>query len=350
LSTTADALLPAYDSAWRAGVFEDNWTAWDALPAAKVYLMGASPGTEWRTYDTWPPPAVEVPLYFTATRALSGDHEKVAGQFAFTADPDHPCPTLGGTNNLMSCVPSSGGTCGPYDQRSIEARSDVVVFTSAPLPAGGTIVGRSHADVWIATDLPDVDVFVRMTDVYPDGRSMLMAQGIQRARYRNGTCADPLVANQPALVRVDLSSTALVFGAGHSVRMIVSASAGSLYTVNPQNGDEYTGAHPNRSGSVQVLVGPGHESALVVPVPGGQNPPPDERPVTEACPGTNDTDGGSTDAGAGSGDSPGAGCGCRAGSGSDVAAGALPLLLAIAASCRRRRGTTCALRRAPWDS
>ena len=97
------------------------------------------------------------------------------------------------------------GTCGPYDQTQIEARQvtpgDVVVFTSGPNPLsnGGPIVGRMYADVWIKTDLPDVDVFVRMTDVYPapDNRSMLMAQGIQRAAYRNGgACRQPLVPNQ----------------------------------------------------------------------------------------------------------------------------------------------------------
>jgi predicted acyl esterase len=153
-------------------------------------------------------------------------------------------------------------------------------------------VGRIYADVWIATDLPDVDVFVRMTDVYPNnGPSMLMAQGIQRARYRNGTCPQLLVINRPTKVRVDLQSTALVLKPGHKLRVIVSASAGPnhagghpLYSVNPQNEDEYTGAHPNVTGSIKVLAGTGHPSALVIPVPTGQTPPPDLRPNTTPCP------------------------------------------------------------------
>jgi uncharacterized protein len=286
-STTYDALLPAYYSAWQNGVFQNNWTNWDALPAARVYLMGPSPGSAWRNYETWPPPAVEVPFYFTSRRALSGDHQRVGGQLAFTSDPSNPCPTLGGTNNLTSFI--TGGTCGPWDQRPIESRDDVVVFTSAPFTVAGWTVGRIYADVWIATDLADIDVFVRMTDVYPDGRSMLMAQGIQRARYRqrpppsNSTCPALLVPNQPTLIRVDLSSTALVVGAGHKVRVIVSASADPLYNVNPQNGDEYIGTQPKRAGSIKVLVGGEYESALVVPVPTGQNAPPDRRPHTEPC-------------------------------------------------------------------
>jgi uncharacterized protein len=292
-ATPADALWPAYDSAWKQGVFQNNWTAWNALPAVNVYLMGASPGTEWRTYATWPPPAIEYPLYFASGGSLSSNFRpRVGGQVAFTSNPDDPCPTRGGTNNLVSCDPRvrPDGTCGPYDQRPIEARSDVVVFTSGT--SGGVIVGRIHAEVWIKTDLPDLDVFVRMTDVYPDGRSMLMAQGIQRARYRNGTCPQLLVPNEPRLVRVDLSSTALVVPAGHKVRVIVSASAGPslgssaypLYDVNPQNGDEYIGMHPNRAGSINVLFGGDHASALVIPVPTGQTLPPDRRPNTEPCP------------------------------------------------------------------
>jgi uncharacterized protein len=214
---------------------------------------------------------------------------------AFTSNPSNPCPTLGGTNNLISCVPElrPDGTCGVYDQRQIEARSDVVVFTS--LGGDAWIVGRIHADVWIQTTLPDVDVFVRMTDVYPspDNRSMLMAQGIQRARYRNGACPLPLNLTQPTLVRVDLGSTALAVPANHKVRVIVSAQAGPsfgssqypLYSINPQNGDEYIGAHPNMTGSINVLFGGTHASALYIPVPTPQaTPPPDRRPNTTPCP------------------------------------------------------------------
>jgi hypothetical protein len=148
-----------------------------------------------------------------------------------------------------------------------------------------------YADVWIkSSTLADVDVFVRMTDVYPDGTSMLMAQGIQRARYRNGgACTLPLDLSHPTRVRVDLGSTALLLGAGHKLRVIVSAQAGPpfgtsldpLYSVNPQNGNEYIGVPPNSSptsGSISVLTGPGQESALVVPQATPGSTPPDHRP------------------------------------------------------------------------
>jgi uncharacterized protein len=309
-ATFGDAMGSAYDSAWKQCVFQQpDCTAWynNTLPAVKVYLMNAPANTEWRTYTTWPPPAQEKSFYFAVTNGIGGlslNHQ-TSGQLAFTSDPSDPCPTYGGTNNLSSCT-EIRGTCGPYDQTQIEARQvtpgDVVVFTSGPNPLanGGPIVGRMYADVWIKTDLPDVDVFVRMTDVYPapDNRSMLMAQGIQRARYRNGgACPAPLDLHLPTKVRVDLGSTALLLGTGHKLRVIVSASAGHslnsyldpLYSVNPQNGDEYIGAHPKIKGSINVLVGGDrvggyHESALVVPQAGSGTPPDHRPPKPTPCP------------------------------------------------------------------
>ena len=168
-ATLANSPYPALLQAWQTGVTTDDWSAWDALPPVNVYLMGdasnpAAPGNVWKSYDTWPPPAVVLPLYFTADKTFAAD-PGASGELSFTSDPSQPCPTVGGTNNLASCLPDAG-TCGPYDQGSIESRKDVVVFTSAALTTAGSIVGRIHADIWIATDLPDVDVFVRMTDVY----------------------------------------------------------------------------------------------------------------------------------------------------------------------------------------
>ncbi len=293
---TTDPRTSEYNTDWLNGVDHGNWAAWDALPAVRVYLMNASRGSEWTSYDKWPPPGIEYPLYFASGDTLSNSIPAVDGQVTFTSDPNNPCPTLGGTNNLISCVPClrPNGTCGSYDQRSIEGRSDVLVFTS--LAGTALIVGRIHADVWIQTALPDVDVFVRMTDVYPpdathrNERSMLMAQGIQRARYRNGACPQPLPSNTPTLVRVDLSSTALGVPAGHKIRVIVSAAAGPsagstypLYSINPQNGDEYVGPHPNQSGPITVLFERGHYSALFIPVPTGTVSPPDRRPNTTPC-------------------------------------------------------------------
>jgi predicted acyl esterase len=270
------------NDAWQTGVFTGDFTAWNALPTVMVYVMGPTDqtgvGNDWETYTSWPPPATQLPLYFESDHSI-GVLSSSTSSLSFTSNPSAPTPTRCGTNNLLSCV---NGTCGPCDQKSIEGRSDLLVFTTGVNAAAGKMIGRIHADLWITTDLPDVDLFVRMTDVYPDGRSMLMAQGIQRARYRNGTCPQLLQPGVPALVRVDLSSTALVLGAGHKLRVIVSASADPLYAVNPQNGDDYVGAHPTRTGAINILTGGSTASSIVVPVAGAGTPP-DERPVTVSC-------------------------------------------------------------------
>ena len=292
-----------YNDKWWDAVFHDNWTPWEQLDPVWVYHMGAPAPNEWRSYSTWPPPAQEYSLHFASGVNPNDPYRLISptpspGQVTFTSDPSSPCPTRGGTNNLISLSPDlrPGGTSGPYDQRQIEARSDVRVFTSAASQGGTWIVGRIYADVWIQTTLPDVDVFVRMTDVYPgplDNRSMLMAQGIQRARYRNGTCPELLVPNLAQKIRVDLGSTALVLPQGHKLRVIVSAAAGPsldtanppLYDINPQTVYEYIDPqHPAVAGSITILFGTGHPSALVIPVPTGQTLPPDLRPNTTPCP------------------------------------------------------------------
>jgi putative CocE/NonD family hydrolase len=94
----------------------------------------------------------------------------------YTYDPQNPVPTVGGRELSLPA--------GPRDQRKIESRPDVLVFTSAPLPQPLEIVGRVKAVLYVASDAPDTDFIVRLCDVYPDGRSYNIAEGALRTRYR----------------------------------------------------------------------------------------------------------------------------------------------------------------------
>jgi len=161
------------------------------------------------------------------------------------------------------------------------------VFTSDPDPLGnGPDRGRIYADVWIATDLPDVDVFVRMTDVYPNNGLDADGARIQRARYRNGTCPSCFL-NRPTKVRVDLHRPRSS-SSRHKLRVIVTRRRPeprwrrSALQRQPQNEDEYT-ARIECNGSIKVLAGRS-PIGLVIPVPTGQTPPPDLRPNTTPCP------------------------------------------------------------------
>ena len=314
-SDDADSPFPALYAAWQEGSLGGTWTAWNAFHAVNVYEMGdpsyPGAGNKWLTFDVWPPTSVsDAALYFSAGGSLSVANGTTSSSVSFVSDPSSPCPTAGGTNNLSTTNPG-----GPEDQSAIEARSDVVVFTSPVQSMAMEIIGHISADVWIETNVPDVDVVVRMTDVYPrGGGSMLMAQGIQRARYRNGPCASLLTASTPTLVRVDMLSTALALAPGHALRVIVSASAAPLYAVNPQNGDSLVGGNPNQIATIDVLFGGSTPSTLILPVVSSKLPVVDAGAGPTTCP-----DASSQDAASAQDGSPPDDASARGGSAQDAA-------------------------------
>ena len=208
-----------------------------ALPRVQYYVMGAegepaSPGNEWRTADSWPPPSTATPFYLRRDGTLTQAAPGAAAPSTYAYDPQDPVPTRGGANLVESP--------GPYDQQDVEGRRDVLVFTTAPLSAPLTVVGRLSAQLWVASSALDTDFTVKLTDVYPDGRSMLVADGILRMRFREGI--DHEVLMEPGAVYpidVDLWSTAKVFPAGHSVRVAVSSSNSPRFEANPNTGEPF---------------------------------------------------------------------------------------------------------------
>jgi len=232
-------------------------------PNVRVYLMGAAgepgaPGNVWLELLDWPPPASKVSLYLDIGHGLSSARSS-EGELELVTDPSHPVPTTGG-QELSS-------EAGPYDQRPIEGRGDVVTFTTAPLTSPMTVVGRVRCRLWVRPDTPDLDLTVRLTDVYPDGRSMLVADGIQRARMR---CGDDrqcfLTPGVPTELVVDLWSTALAFAGGHRVRIDVSGSNAPRFEVNPNDGRDLNVPSQGAIARPVLLVGGGHPSRLELPV------------------------------------------------------------------------------------
>ena len=110
---------------------------------------------------------------------------------AYVYDPTHPAPTIGGATLMHPSF-----RAGALDQRSVEARDDVLVFTSAPVEHPLALAGPVTATLYVATDGPDTDFVARLVDVYPDGRAMTLTDGVTRLRYRDGlaTPAGPVVA------------------------------------------------------------------------------------------------------------------------------------------------------------
>jgi hypothetical protein len=233
------------------------------LPNVRVYLMGAAgdpgaPGNLWLELSDWPPPASTLPLYLDVGHGLSSAPSS-EGELELVADPGDPVPTTGGQEL------SSGA--GPFDQRPIEGRSDVVGFTTVPLSSPVTVVGRVRCRLWVRPDTPDLDLAVRLTDVYPDGRSMLVTDGIQRARKRCGDDRECfLTPGIPTELVVDLWSTAMVFAVGHRVRIDVSGSNAPRFEVNRNDGRDLDAPSQGTIARPVLLVGGGHPSRLELPV------------------------------------------------------------------------------------
>jgi putative CocE/NonD family hydrolase len=197
------------------------------------------------------------------------------GETVLTIDPLDPVPTLGGAN-LHPWIEVAGREmgAGSFDQRSIENRDDVLTFTTAALERPLTVMGRVRAHLWIRPDTPDLDLAVRLTDVYPDGRSMLVLDGIQRARMR---CGDDhecfLIPGEPAELVIDLWSTAIVFNAGHRVRVAISGTNSPRFEPNPNDGSDLDQPDGRIVARPALLFGPETPSRLQLPVVGGPRLP-----------------------------------------------------------------------------
>jgi predicted acyl esterase len=202
------------------------------LPAVTYYVMGDThstnaPGNVWRTANEWPPvPTRNTRWFFQPDQGLGPSKHGPDFSFAYIYDPTKPAPTMGG---YQLTIPA-----GPKDQRPIEERADVLVFTSQPLTAPMEVTGRVRARLYVTTDVPDSDFFVRLCDVYPDGASFNVCEGMIRARYRRSLIeTDFLEPNKVYPIDIDLWSTSIIFNQGHRVRVDVTSSSAPGFDPNP---------------------------------------------------------------------------------------------------------------------
>ena len=168
-------------------------------------------------------------------------------------------PTLGGQN----LVPPKG----PVDLRPIESRKDVLVFSSDVLPEPLEVTGRISAELFIASDCPDTDFTAMLADVYPDGRSMLVTDGILRARFRKSFEREEfLQPSQTYKLSVDLWSTSLAFNKGHRIRVLVSSSNSPRFDPNPNTGHAFRADKQIRVATNTVHLSAGRSSHILLPV------------------------------------------------------------------------------------
>jgi predicted acyl esterase len=239
----------------------------EKLKPVHYYVMGdtedkKAPGNFWRSADTWPPPAKVTPFYFHSDHALSREKPGGDGSLTYKYDPQNPVPTLGGQNLLIAK--------GPMDQRPVESRPDVLLFTTEPLPEPVEVSGRVTAQLYVSSDCPDTDFTVKLCDVYPDGKSMLVTDGIQRASLRRKCIKrEPLEPGQVVEVTVDLWSTSLVFNKGHRVRIAVSSSNSPRFEPNANTGDPHPVPGKTRIASNTLHLSAKYPSHVLLPLYAG---------------------------------------------------------------------------------
>ncbi len=190
----------------------------------KIYVMGTN---TWREEDAWPlQRAARTPFYlFSGGKANSsaGDGElrtEVATTGAssdkYTYDPEKPVPSCGGW--------FMGRGDGPKDQKAVESRQDVLVYTSVPMEGPLEVTGYIEMILFAATSCNDTDFTAKLCDVHPDGTSVNLASGIIRGRYREAGKDTPLVPGEVYRFEIDLWATSNVFLPGHRIRIQVSSS------------------------------------------------------------------------------------------------------------------------------
>ena len=180
----------------------------------------------WRSEDRWPLERAHPQQWFLAGSGVLRPNGPGSGdeRTEYVYDPADPVPTVGGHTSDMPGYPP-----GPYDQESIERRRDVCVFTSDVLERDLEVTGRVNVALHVASSAPSTDWVARLCDVYPNGRSINICDGIVRATANADRCQR---------VEIDLWSTSNVFLAGHRLRVHVTSSCFPRWDRNLNTGEQ----------------------------------------------------------------------------------------------------------------
>jgi putative CocE/NonD family hydrolase len=246
---------------------EDNGI--DREPPIEIFYMGAN---KWQHAQEWPLAGTKFTPYYLTSQgdanssrgggAVTAVTPKAAGTDQYSYDPNNPVPTVGGNN----CC-GTPTLAGPKDQRPIEARHDVLVYTSEMLQTPLAIAGPVKMKLFAATDGRDTDWMVKLVDVYPNGFAMNIAEGILRARFRNGLDKMELLQpNQVYEFEIDMAGTANVFQKGHRIRVDITSSNFPQFDRNPNTGEDLGASDRVRTAKQTVHHGGPRASHIVLPV------------------------------------------------------------------------------------
>jgi putative CocE/NonD family hydrolase len=236
----------------------------------KIFVMGTN---QWRDEDDWPLARAQATKYFLHSsgkgNSLRGDGllsptaPKVETADTYTYDPANPAPTIGGP----LCCDGTHMPPGPRDQRPVEARDDVLVYSTPPLAADLEVTGPVTLELYAKSSAVDTDFTAKLVDVWPNGFAQNLTDGILRARYRE-TMEKPELLNSGQVYKltIDVWSTSNVFKQGHKLRLEVSSSNFPRFDRNLNTGEDNAHARRFVPATNTILHDAEHPSALTLPV------------------------------------------------------------------------------------
>ncbi|MHC4814500.1 MAG: CocE/NonD family hydrolase [Planctomycetota bacterium] len=260
---------------WLDWVIKGKDNGMKKQPPVRVFVQGVN---QERYYNQWPPPRMQPTKYYlhsptgsrTGTLDTSPPGAEPPTRYAY--DPRQPVPSIGGNANHRSINKTlkSGAVLreGSFDQRSVEGRSDVLVFTSATLQADVEVIGPVSLKLYAATDARDTDFTAVLIDVEPGGNAMNVTEGIMRARFRESVWGAPrlLTPNETYEYTVELLPTARVFRKGHRIRLHLSSSRFPLWDRNTNTGNDPATDKTTRVAQQTIFHDSNRPSQLVLPI------------------------------------------------------------------------------------
>ena len=232
--------------------------------------MGAN---QWREEDDWPLARAKSTKYFlhSAGKAnslrgdgtLSATAPRTENSDQYIYDPANPAPTTGGP----LCCDGDHLKPGPLDQRPVEARDDVLVYSTPPFAQDTEVTGKITLELHAKSSAVDTDFTAKLVDVAPDGFAQNLTEGILRGRYRNSTeKAELMNPGQIYKLNLDLWSTSNVFRKGHVLRLEISSSNFPRFDRNLNTGEQTATGQRFVSAANTIYHDVEHPSVLLLPV------------------------------------------------------------------------------------
>ncbi len=263
--------LPGIHLRWFDRWLKEEANGMDTEPPVMIFVMGLD---EWRHEADWPLPDTQYRPYYLHSsgqaNTLHGDgtlSTEVPGEEppdVYLYNPLRPVPTVGG-----QVILPGGNATGPRDQREVELRDDVLVYSTPVLDRPLEVTGPIELCLFVASSAPDTDFTGKLVDVYPDGRAIILTEGILRARYRHSfTEPELLKPGEIYELRLNLWATANVFLPGHRIRLEVSSSNFPRFDRNSHTGGDIVNetADQYRPAINRIFHEITHPSHLILPI------------------------------------------------------------------------------------